>query len=186
MKISGCGLRQKIAIFLVASLVFPVGGSGTAFGQQANSAQQPSQSPSPATQEQDPNQSAVPAQTPTPSGTETPSTGDEAPAATPEQAGSQPRQTDTPTAPASAPAQQSGQQSQAQQQGSKPAPVGTAVAPYEKGVGIAASRPAGAVIAPAKQRRTRAFFIKVGLLVGAAAAVGSVVALSSASPSQPH
>jgi hypothetical protein len=66
------------------------------------------------------------------------------------------------------------------------APVGTAVAPYEKGVGVAASRPAGAVIAPAKQKRTRSFVIKVGLLVGAAAAIGTVVALSNASPSRPH
>lgn len=73
-----------------------------------------------------------------------------------------------------------------QQNGGTPAPVGTAVAPYEKGIGIAASRPAGAVIAPAKQRRTRSFVIKVGLLVGAAVAVGTVVGLSSGSPSRPQ
>ena len=64
--------------------------------------------------------------------------------------------------------------------------MGTAVAPYEKGVGVAASRPAGAVIAPAKQKRTRSFLIKSGLLIGAGVAVGSVVALSNASPSRPH
>jgi hypothetical protein len=66
------------------------------------------------------------------------------------------------------------------------APVGTAAAPYEKSIGVAASRPAGAVIAPGKQRRTRSFVIKVGLLVGAAAAVGTVAALSSGSPSKPQ
>jgi hypothetical protein len=73
-----------------------------------------------------------------------------------------------------------------QQPSGTPAPVGTAVAPYEKGVGVAASRPAGAVIAPAKQKRSRSFMIKIGLLIGAAVAVGTVVAISSASPSRPH
>ena len=67
-----------------------------------------------------------------------------------------------------------------------PAPVGTAAAPYEKSIGVAASRPAGVVIAPAKQRRTRSFLIRTGLLIGAAVAIGTVVALSNASPSQPH
>lgn len=74
---------------------------------------------------------------------------------------------------------------QPSQQGGNAAPVGTAAAPYEKGTGIAASRPAGVVIAPAKQRRTRSLLIRVGLLVGAAAAIGTVVALSKASPSEP-
>ena len=75
---------------------------------------------------------------------------------------------------------------QGQQQGGAQTPLGTAVAPYETGIGVAASRPAGAVIAPAKQRRTRSFVIKLGVLIGACAAVGTVVALSNASPSQPH
>lgn len=75
---------------------------------------------------------------------------------------------------------------QVQQNGGTPAPVGTAVAPYEKGIGIAASRPAGAVIAPAKQRRTRSFVIKTALIIGAAVAVGTVVGLSSGSPSRPQ
>jgi glucose/arabinose dehydrogenase len=72
------------------------------------------------------------------------------------------------------------------QQNGATAPVGTAAAPYEKGIGVAASRPAGAVIAPAKQRRTRSILIKVGLIVAAGVAIGTVVALSSASPSTPH
>jgi hypothetical protein len=66
------------------------------------------------------------------------------------------------------------------------APVGTAAAPYEKGIGVAASRPAGAVIAPAKQRRTRTILIRVGLIVAAGVAIGTVVALSNASPSTAH
>jgi hypothetical protein len=64
-------------------------------------------------------------------------------------------------------------------------PLGTAAAPAEPASGIAASRPAGAAIAPAKQKRARSFAIRVGLIIGAAVAVGTVVALSSASPSRP-
>ena len=65
-------------------------------------------------------------------------------------------------------------------------PLGTAAAPYEKSTGVPASRPAGAVIAPAKQRRTRSFLIKVGVIVGAAVAIGTVAALSKASPNRPN
>jgi hypothetical protein len=73
-----------------------------------------------------------------------------------------------------------------QQQNTAPKPVGTAAAPYEKTTGVAASRPAGAVIAPAKQRRARTILIRVGVIVGAAVAVGTVVGLSKASPSRPN
>lgn len=64
-------------------------------------------------------------------------------------------------------------------------PVGAAAAPPEGAAGITASRPAGAVIAPAKQRRERAILIRVGLLVGAGVALGTVLALTRATPSQP-
>jgi hypothetical protein len=74
----------------------------------------------------------------------------------------------------------------AQQQSSEQQPVGTAAAPYEKTTGVAASRPAGAVIAPAKQRRARSLLIRVSVVVGAAVAVGTVVALTRASPSRPN
>jgi hypothetical protein len=67
-----------------------------------------------------------------------------------------------------------------------PRPVGTAAAPYEKTTGVAASRPAGAVIAPAKQRRARSILIRVSVVVGAAVAVGTVVALSHGSPGRPN
>lgn len=79
------------------------------------------------------------------------------------------------TSPQAAPAQQTNAQE----------PVGTAAAPSEKPVGAAVSRPAGAAIAPAKQKRRRTFLIRVGLVVGAAIAVGTVVALSKASRSRP-
>jgi hypothetical protein len=70
-----------------------------------------------------------------------------------------------------------------QQQNSHP--VGTAAAPVVKPTGVAASRPAGAVIAPAKQRRMRTIVIRVGIIVAAGVAVGTVVALSRSSPARP-
>lgn len=80
---------------------------------------------------------------------------------------------------AASPAADSGQQQTPQK------PVGTAAAPPESAAGITASKPAGAVIAPAKQRRARAIFIRVGLLVGAGVALGTVLALTHATPAQP-
>ena len=65
-------------------------------------------------------------------------------------------------------------------------PVGTAAAPSEQPVGVAGSRPAGAVIAPAKQRRVRTILISVGVLIGAGVAIGTVAALSHSSPSTPR
>ena len=72
-----------------------------------------------------------------------------------------------------------------QQQTTNPQTMGTAAAPAEPANGVAASKPAGAAIAPAKQKRTRSFAIKLSLLIGGAVAIGTVVALSSASPSRP-
>ena len=80
----------------------------------------------------------------------------------------------------------SGQQLSPQLQTSTQDPLGTAAAPSVKTTGVAASRPAGAAIAPAKQKRVRSILIKVGVIVGAGVAIGTVVALSSASPSRPH
>ncbi len=65
-------------------------------------------------------------------------------------------------------------------------PVGTAAAPAETTMGVTASRPAGAVIAPAKQRRVKAILIRVGLIVGAAVALGTVLVLTHATPSRPQ
>jgi hypothetical protein len=64
-------------------------------------------------------------------------------------------------------------------------PVGTAAAGVSNGGGVTASQPAGAALAPAKQRRARSLLIKVGALVGAGVAVGTVMALSKGSPSKP-
>jgi hypothetical protein len=76
---------------------------------------------------------------------------------------------------------QDGQQPQDSQQ-----PVGTAAGPLARPTGVAGSRPAGAAIAPAKQRRVKAIIIRVGLIVGGAAAVGAVVGLSRQSPARPQ
>ena len=64
-------------------------------------------------------------------------------------------------------------------------PVGTAAAEKPVTTGVAASNPSGEAVAPGKQRRTRTLLIKVGAIVGAGVAVGTVAALSSASPSRP-
>jgi anti-anti-sigma factor len=80
----------------------------------------------------------------------------------------------------------SGQQpSPKKQQDVSQEPVGTAAAEFIKTTGVAASKPAGSAIAPAKQRRARSILIKVAAIAGAGAAVGAVVALSAASPSRP-
>jgi hypothetical protein len=64
-------------------------------------------------------------------------------------------------------------------------PQGAAAARVQPTTGTAAAQPAGAAIAPVRQRRSRSFLIRMGILAGAGIAVGSVVALSSASPSKP-
>jgi hypothetical protein len=72
------------------------------------------------------------------------------------------------------------------QQNPAQAPVGTAAAPVARPTGVAGSRPAGAVIAPGKQRRVHTFLIRTTIIIAAAAAVGTVVALSKGSPSRPQ
>lgn len=64
-------------------------------------------------------------------------------------------------------------------------PTGTAAAQQGKVSGTTLSEPAGVAIAPAKQRRTRSILIKMGFIAGAGIAIGTVAALSMASPSKP-
>ena len=64
-------------------------------------------------------------------------------------------------------------------------PVGTAAAEAPKVTGITAAEPAGVAIAPAKQRRVRTIVLKVGAIVAAGAALGTVVALSAGTSSKP-
>jgi hypothetical protein len=61
-------------------------------------------------------------------------------------------------------------------------PSGTAVAPPVQVSGGAASKPAGVAIAPPKQRQIRTWLIRFGFIAGAGAALGTVAALSAASP----
>ena len=64
-------------------------------------------------------------------------------------------------------------------------PAGTAAAEIGNASGIVASKPAGVAIAPAKQRQSRSLLIKLGAVIGAGVAIGTVMALSNASPSRP-
>jgi hypothetical protein len=64
-------------------------------------------------------------------------------------------------------------------------PVGTAAAEAPNMSGVAASQPAGVAIAPAKQRRLRTIILRTGAIIGAGVAVGTVVALTAATPSKP-
>ena len=64
-------------------------------------------------------------------------------------------------------------------------PVGTAAAEPTHAAGVAASQPAGVAVAPAKQRRARTIVIRVGALVGAGVAVGTIAALTLGTSSRP-
>jgi len=80
--------------------------------------------------------------------------------------------------------QQNDQQSAPQQKKSN-TPLGAAAAEAGVTAGGAASRPAGAAIAPAKQGQRRSLLIKIGLIAAAGAAIGGVYALSRGTSSTP-
>lgn len=63
-------------------------------------------------------------------------------------------------------------------------PLGAAAAPDIKPTGVTGSMLSGAAIAPAKQRRVRIILISLGVIAAAGIAVGTVAALSHASPSR--
>jgi len=135
------------------------------------------------------NQLASGTQTVEISSSQPPSSLDELPSAPVLQSSPQPVQEQT--SPAKQP-DMSQQQNQPAQQPNTPLqpnapqpPVGTAAAPYEKPTGVSGSRPAGAAIAPAKQRRVRAIVISLGLILAGAGAIGAVAGMSKASHSQP-
>ncbi len=64
-------------------------------------------------------------------------------------------------------------------------PVGAATAEKGRTAGGAASKPAGAAIAPAKQRQVRSFLIKLGAIAGIGIAAGTIYALTRGTPSTP-
>lgn len=172
MTIPGVAIRKLVAGCMAMALAAPMS-TVAAYAQQAAAAGNPIQNDAPAQAQNAPAQAQIDAPAPAQNST---------PAQTPAPANAQ----DT--------ANSNGQSSNGQgangqnvngQAGAAPA-VGTAAAPAETNAGVAASRPAGAVIAPAKQRRVRAILIKVSILVGAGVAVGTVAALSHGSASQPR
>jgi hypothetical protein len=169
MRILDSCVRREIAFGLVMILAMPI-------AEATASPQQPISGPAPQNLPSGQNQSA--------------DSGSQAESVAPETSRND---TTLPESPSPAQPQadaQSGQPSAAQpaseqQQEASPKPVGAAAAPYERTTGVAASRPAGAVIAPGKQRRARSILIRVSIVVGAAVAIGTVVALSHGSPSRP-
>jgi hypothetical protein len=81
-------------------------------------------------------------------------------------------------------AQQQNANAQQQKQGTS-TPLGTAAAEKGATYGGAASRPAGAAIAPAKQKQSRSLLIKIGAIAAGLAALGTIYALTRTSPSTP-
>jgi hypothetical protein len=64
-------------------------------------------------------------------------------------------------------------------------PVGVGTAQQAPTAGGAASKPAGAAIAPAKQKQYRSLLIKIGAIAAGGAALGAVYALSRGTKSTP-
>lgn len=171
MKRPGSWIRKQTACVLAMLLAMPLAEAAAAPPQQGISGQQTQSAPAVQSQRQD--------------------SGSRAGTAEPETGRSDATLPDSPVPIRTQVADQSGQpatsqSSTEQQEGNAPKPVGAAAAPYEKTTGVAASRPSGAVIAPAKQRRARSIVIRVGIIAGAAVAIGTVVALSRTSPSRPN
>jgi len=202
MKIKRRLLEKPIAACMVLLLAVPVARAEPLPGQEAASAQEAQGSPPTATQQTASNPASTPnsasnsaqvatAQSPaveTPSSTGTPAPGAEV-AQNEDQTGGQnaPANGSQPSSSQSSSSQSNSSQSNGdQQQNGAAQPVGTAAAPAVKGTGVAGSRVSGAAIAPAKQRRVRTFLISIGVVVAACVAVGAVVALTHATPSQPR
>lgn len=172
MRISSCWLRKVMGCWLVLLLAVQFAGAAPAAQQQTTSVQQPQGASSAQSQRQDADSKSRK------------SDGDASVSEVAYPENPEPVRLQSAGQSAQPEATQSG--SEQPQQNGVQKPVGTAAAPYETTTGVAASRPAGAVIAPAKQRRARSILIRVGVVVGAAVAVGSVVLLSHASPSRPN
>jgi cytoskeletal protein RodZ len=167
MKIPANSKRRQIACCLVILLMVPLAEAASMAPQATASDQQAATTP--AMQSQNPDSASATANPATSQPSTDPSSSS---GVSPDEPGQEKSPATLPPAPQ-------------QQQNGESNPVGTAAAPYEKPTGIPASRPAGAVVAPGKQKRSRSFLIRVGLIVGACVAVGAVVGMSAASPSRP-
>ena len=89
------------------------------------------------------------------------------------------------TPPAEQPVQKDDSAKPQSDQGTAQQPEGAAAAQIQPTTGTAGSKPAGAALAPPKQRRVRSLLIRLGAVAGAGIALGTVYALSTASPSKP-
>ena len=179
-----CGLPEAIAqtthplpdapsaTRLLAQIQQPAPAQTQAAPAQTDS-QQPAQTP---TQDQP---RVVPVAPQAAPGTETDQAAQSADAVTQEE-GTQPRVIPPPS-------EEELQQLKSAQQENQPAeapvtngtnPVGTAAAESAKTAGGGASRPAGVAIAPAKQKRSRSLWIKMGAALAAGAALGTIYGLS--------
>jgi hypothetical protein len=166
MKVLNSRLEQQISFCLVMLLVVPIGEAATIPLQRERGAAGSAVTTKPRSQNVGPENTTVAESSASASYPDSPST-------IWAQTADQSQETATP------------QSTQTKDKDSAPVPVGTAAAPYEKS-GVPASRPAGAAIAPAKQRRIRSFAIRTALVVGAVVAIGVVTAASLSSPSRPQ
>ena len=181
MEVTSPLLARFICAGLVMALLTPpaamAGAPKQNEKQDPTSVQQPqapqSNSPAPGAVTTSPTSESQPAQ---PRRDQLPENPDPVPSTTPGQSTTTDQAQPSPAAPT---APQQSQQGKTQQ------PAGTAAAEVENTTGDAAYKPAGAAIAPAKQKRRRMLLVKVGALLGAGVAIGSVAALSGASPSRP-
>src|SRR3954464_15513518 len=168
--------RTSLALTLALLLT----GAPAAVAQQAQPATNPNTTPTPASQTQQPTATPVPGN---PQADPSQSPLEPVPAPLPDSPGAaQPQQQQQPTTVQTAP----GTNALAVPSGHRPIdPQGAATAESAPTLGGAASKPAGAAIAPAKQRQVRSFLIKLGAIAGGAAALGTIYALTRSTSSTP-
>ena len=182
-------MENRIAAFartaLALTLATALTGVPSALAQQAQPAARPNASPTPAPQA-DQATPQQPAQTQVPGNTQVDPTQGPlepvAPVPLPDSPSASQPQSQQPTTVTTAPASNA----PAVPSGHRPIdPQGAATAETAPALGGAASKPAGAAIAPAKQRQMRSFLLKLGAIAGAGVALGTVYALTRGTSSTP-
>lgn len=166
--------------FAIAAVTFTLCG-----GPQIAAAQQTAPVPAQEQIEAQPAIQTTQQQQPSPAATQDQNIGTTNDSATPDPSRGplMPQDSELPNAPSAT--KNSAEQPNAGQDRPAEQPVGAAAAEAAKTSGGAASKPAGAAIAPAKQRQTRSLLIKIGAIAAAGAALGIVYGLSRSSPSTP-
>ena len=173
--------RTALVLILVTALT----GVPATLAQQSQPAATPNVAPTPVPQtgQTSPQQ---PTQTPVPGNTQVDPTQGPLepvpPSPLPDSPGAAQQQTQQPTTVQTAPASNA----PAVPSGHRPIdPQGAATAESAPTLGGAASKPAGAAIAPAKQRQMRSILIKLGAIAGAGVAFGTIYALTRGTSSLP-